>query len=126
MIQGIGNDIVEIVRIQQMDLAKLSARILTERERLQLPEQLKRKSEFLAGRFAAKEAISKALGTGIGAHFSFYDVEIIPDQNGKPEVHISSRLMKQLNDDHGQIRFHLSISHSDQYATAICVMEQLA
>lgn len=125
MIHGIGNDIVEIARIEQMNLAKLSLRILTERERLLLPEQPKRKSEFLAGRFAAKEAISKALGTGIGRHFSFHDVEILPDQNGKPEVHIGSRLLLKLNDQR-MIRFHLSISHSNQYATAMCVMEQIA
>lgn len=123
MITGIGTDIAELARFQQMDLDRLATRILTKQEQQQIPTSERRKLEFLAGRFAAKEAIAKAFGTGIGAFFSFRDAAIIPDDTGKPEVHLSSALQRKLpNAD--TIRVHLSISHSGQHVIAMVVIEQ--
>jgi holo-[acyl-carrier protein] synthase len=116
LIKGIGTDIVELVRIQKIGVDRLSKRILTENEQLQLPETEKRRLEFVAGRFAAKEAISKALGTGLGAFFSFSDVEILADEKGAPKVYWTKEV--------SNLFVHLSISHSDQYAVAMVVMEE--
>lgn len=117
MIKGIGIDLVELDRIKalterQPDFPK---RILTKREFdrfLQLSNQ--RQIEFLAGRFSAKEAFSKALGTGIGADMSFHDVEILPNNQNKPVV--KTRLFG------GHI--HVSISHSKEYAIAQVILEK--
>ncbi|KAB2330565.1 holo-ACP synthase [Bacillus mesophilum] len=115
MITGIGIDIVELHRIQKLvdKQQKFALRILTHSEFQQF-EQLhgKRQVEFLAGRFAAKEAYSKAIGTGIGSDLSFQDIEIAKDERGKPSI------MKPIQ--HG---VHLSISHSKDYAVAQVIIE---
>lgn len=89
MIEGIGLDIVELDRIARLDgkSAKFRNRILSARE-LILYDTLSshRKIEFLAGRFAAKEAFAKARGTGIGVDCRFEQIEILPSASGKPEL----------------------------------------
>src|SRR5690606_39406938 len=88
MILGIGIDLVELERIRRFGAERLARRILTERERAYLPRSEGRILEFLAGRFAAKEAVSKAAGTGIGK-LSFQDIEILPDERSCPQVRLS-------------------------------------
>ncbi|RLL42136.1 holo-ACP synthase [Oceanobacillus piezotolerans] len=117
MIKGIGIDIIELQRIQQtMERnPKFVERILTEKERsrfLQLKTS-RRKIEYLAGRFAAKEAVAKAYGTGIGA-LSFQDIEVLSNPEGAPEASIKGDLINKL---------HLSITHSKDYAVAQAIME---
>jgi holo-[acyl-carrier protein] synthase len=116
MIKGIGIDIIEMNRIKHLleRQKKIIDRILTPFEKDQF-ETLseKRKVEFLAGRFAAKEAFSKAVGTGIGQSLSFLDIEIQKDDKGKPMI------IKPLSDG-----VHLSISHSENYAIAQVVIEK--
>ncbi len=89
MIIGTGIDITELERIEKM-VQRQSAfvtRILTKNERERYEKlSSRRKVEFLAGRFAVKEAYSKALGTGIGKDFSFQDIEIMNDERGKPYI----------------------------------------
>ncbi|HET7522495.1 MAG TPA: holo-ACP synthase [Bacillales bacterium] len=116
MIAGIGIDLVEISRVQKAlrRQKRFPERILTERERekyedLQPPRQV----EFLAGRFAAKEAYAKAAGTGIGAHVSWQDIEVIADENGRP-------LMKVKGSD---VRIHVAVTHTEHYAAAQVVIE---
>ncbi|KFM98711.1 holo-ACP synthase [Bacillus clarus] len=115
MIVGIGIDIIELNRIEKMLDGKLKfmERILTERER-DVAGGLKgsRLVEFVAGRFAAKEAYSKAVGTGIGKEVSFLDIEIRNDDRGKPIL--------LANTEH---IVHLSISHSKEFAVAQVVLE---
>lgn len=115
MISGIGIDIVELNRIQKVykRQGKFVDRVLVPNEK-EIFNNLseKRKVEFLAGRFAAKEAFSKAVGTGIGEKLSFLDIEISKDELGKP--YISKPLRKGV---------HLSISHSLEYAVAQVVIE---
>lgn len=116
MIKGIGIDIVEIERIKEKYRRneRLKERILTNKEQElfnTLPER--RKMEFLAGRFAAKEAFSKAYGTGIGKELSFQDIEIVTDEKGKPSF------SKPFN-----TRAHLSITHSEHYAAAQVIIEE--
>jgi holo-[acyl-carrier protein] synthase len=115
VIKGIGVDITELDRMETLinRQPRLKERILTESEIL-IFEKLngRRKVEYFAGRFAAKEAFSKANGTGIGKHLSFLDIEIISDDKGKPVI--SRPFSKGV---------HLSISHSRDYAVAQVVIE---
>lgn len=87
MITGIGLDMTELNRIEALDRksSKFRERVLTAEE-MNRYEALTdaRKIEFLAGRFAAKEAFAKALGTGIGAACSFQDIAILPSESGAP------------------------------------------
>ena len=91
MIYGIGIDIADTARVEQMQasgmLKSFAAKVLTDAE-LKVLHQLspKRQIEYLAGRFSAKESYSKALGTGIGAAVSFKDLEIHDNEKGQPEV----------------------------------------
>ncbi|WP_031406041.1 holo-ACP synthase [Geobacillus vulcani] len=120
MIVGIGIDIIELGRVRSLleRSKKFPDRILTPREKRQF-DQLPptRQAEFLAGRFAAKEAYAKALGTGIGGHLSFQDIEIVSDASGKPSVVVRCG-------SEGDI-VHLSISHSRDYAVAQVIIERL-
>ncbi|MFL8939076.1 holo-ACP synthase [Rossellomorea oryzaecorticis] len=116
MITGIGLDIIEIERIQQLvgRQPKLIKRVLTEYEQDQLSVLSGSRSiEFLAGRFAAKEAFAKANGTGIGQCLSFQDIEISKDANGKPFF----------SKPQG-VNAHLSITHSRDFAAAQVVIEK--
>lgn len=116
MIQGIGIDIVELKRMKELmeRQKKILDRVLTpfERDAFETLSE-KRKVEFLAGRFAAKEAFSKAFGSGIGKDLSFLDIEIHTNDKGKPFI------LKPLSEG-----VHLSISHSEQYAVAQVVIEK--
>lgn len=116
MISGIGLDIVELQRIKKIAerQVKFADRILTPFEK-ETYEQLsgKRRVEFLAGRFAAKEAFAKAFGTGIGAKLSFLDIQVENDESGKPFIR------KPL-----QNGVHLSITHSTEYAAAQVIIEK--
>jgi holo-[acyl-carrier protein] synthase len=88
VIYGIGVDIEEIDRIRALsDRQHFVTKVLTPAE-VAVYDALgeKRAAEFLAGRWSAKEAYSKALGTGIGKAVSFQDVEILDDATGKPEL----------------------------------------
>lgn len=89
LIAGIGLDIVELDRIAKLDSRspKFRKRVLT-MEELEIYESHTntRRIEFLAGRFAGKEAFAKAKGTGIGAQCSFLDISILPELSGKPTV----------------------------------------
>ncbi|MBM7658944.1 holo-ACP synthase [Sporolactobacillus spathodeae] len=119
MICGIGLDIVERDRmLQKIADQRFVARILVPEEQ-KIFNQLspKRKTEFLAGRFSAKEAYAKAKGTGIGASLSFQDICIIDDPAGKPVL--TSRL------DHGEYT-HVSITHTRESAAAVVVIESLS
>jgi len=115
VIKGIGVDITELDRMETLinRQPRIKERILTESEIL-IFEKLngRRKVEYFAGRFAAKEAFSKANGTGIGKHLSFLDIEITSDDKGKPVI------SKPFSEG-----VHLSISHSRDYAVAQVVIE---
>lgn len=116
MIYGIGIDLVELKRIEQtLDRQpRFAERILTqaEQERFQTLAG-HRRIEYLAGRFAAKEAFVKAFGTGVGKTVSWQDVEILNDETGRP-------IMSGPFD--GVI--HVSITHSEQYASAQVLLEK--
>ncbi len=122
MIYGIGLDIIEIERIDQLlerNEGSFIERIFTEQERLQIPPNGRRRVEYIAGRFAAKEAFSKALGTGIGASLRWHEIEVLALTCGKPYINYSNQICES------DLRYHLSISHSNGYAVAQVIIEDL-
>ncbi|MNJ28481.1 Holo-[acyl-carrier-protein] synthase [compost metagenome] len=130
LIYGIGHDVVEIERMRRIvDGAvgdRFMKRVLTPAER-ELPGSKARPAEFLAGRFAAKEAISKAFGCGIGKKLGFADMSILPDKYGKPHVILKPEAWQRLGMAAGSIgyRVHLSITHERQLASAFVVVERI-
>lgn len=112
MIVGVGIDMVEIKRIERaMARPGFVERILTpmEREFCIRPYQV-------AGRWAAKEAVAKA----VGLFLTWQQVEILPDENGVPRVEIQSP-----HYDPGRLRIHVSISHERDHAIGFAVLERI-
>lgn len=110
MIVAVGVDIVEVERIKSaMKDPRFVERVLTSRER-----ELAHTAQFVAGRWAVKEAVAKAVGT----HLSWQDVEVLPDKSGKP--HASVNPAKSDLKDH---RLHVSISHEKGHAVGMAVLE---
>ena len=126
MIIGIGVDIIEIERVRQaiQNNKNFLSKLFTEKE-IDYFISRKMNSEVIAGNFAAKEAVSKALGTGIRG-FSFKDIEILRNELGKPEVILHSgakSIGNKLIGNNNSLRIHLSISHNNSSAIAYSVLE---
>lgn len=122
MIRGIGTDIIEIERIRQA-LAKerFVARVYTEKEREYCTGRGVQAAASFAARFAGKEAVLKAFGTGLRGG-TLLDVEIVPDALGAPRVQLHG-YFAELARQRGIKEVWLSLSHTEQYAVAQCVME---
>lgn len=116
MILGIGSDVCSVERLEQSisRTPKLS-------ERLFHPNEIGLPARSLAARFAAKEAITKAIGDP--AILVFNEVEIVKDSLGKPSVAFHS-VTKQRIDELGEVKFHLSLSHDAGVALATVVVER--
>ncbi|MEX2949117.1 holo-ACP synthase [Staphylococcus warneri] len=117
MIYGIGLDLIEIERIEKVynkQKQKFVERILSKEEQIKFNDfsQQKRKIEYLAGRFATKEAFSKALGTGLGKTIAFHDINCYNDHLGKPCI------------DYSGFRVHVSITHTENYAMSQVLLEK--
>jgi len=126
MIYGVGTDIVNIDRIQKIILKNREGfikRVLTEHEQALFANKAD-SAAFCAKRFAAKEAFSKALGTGIGRVVSFQDLTVRNNDNGKPHFIPSEKLRLYLLEK-GIKQAHLSISDENQYALAFVVLEAI-
>jgi holo-[acyl-carrier protein] synthase len=124
MILGTGIDIIEVARIAASH-EKFGERFL---KRVLRPAEItysmahRNPSPFLAVRFAAKEAVSKAFGTGIGAQLGWQDIEVSRKESGEPFVTLYDRGL-QLFLSRKAIRVHLSLSHTENYAAAVAVLE---
>ncbi len=124
MILGVGIDIIEVARIQASH-EKFGERFLN---RILHPNEIgyclshKTPAPFLAARFAAKEAISKAFGTGIGAQLGWRDMEIGRKASGEPFVILHDGGQKLLAARGGQ-RVLISLSHTQNYAAAVAMLE---
>lgn len=119
-ILGIGNDLIAVSRIMgvmQRHGEKFLQKVLTEPE-IEYCMSHRDAARHVAGRFAAKEAVVKALGTGFQEGITWQDISICPDMRGKPEVHFSQSLLSLF----GPLVCHLSISHCDDYAIATAVI----
>ena len=121
MIVGIGNDIIEIERIEKaISKEGFKNKVYTQRE-LENIEKRGNRTETYAGIFSAKEAISKAIGTGV-REFSLTDLEILNNDFGKPYVVVSEKLDKILKNKKESYQIEISISHSRKYATAMAII----
>ncbi|MGL5087121.1 MAG: holo-ACP synthase [Clostridium sp.] len=121
MIIGIGTDIIEIDRIDKaIKSNKNFLDKLFTRDEIILFESKAMRSEVIAGNFAAKEAISKALGTGVRG-FSFKDIEILRDELGKPVASLNKESEKILGKRSYDL--NISISHNNSCAVAFAIIE---
>ena len=124
MIQGIGTDIVSIERIERV-LERFGARfvhrILTPEERVRF-ERTRAKASHLAKRFAAKEAFSKAIGTGIHAPFRWHSIAVGRDPRGKPGLVPSADMARYL-EGRGITSSHVSLTDDAGVAVAFVVLE---
>ena len=124
MILGIGIDIIEVERIQK-SFEKFGERFL---KRILHPGEIKYclshrvPAPFLAARFAGKEAISKAFGTGIGAQLGWQDMEIGRKASGEPFVILHEAGQKLLQTRGGRTVL-ISLSHTQVHATAMAILE---
>ncbi|HAZ15606.1 MAG TPA: holo-[acyl-carrier-protein] synthase [Parachlamydiales bacterium] len=115
-ILGLGIDIVEIDRIRkgiEEHGFRFTERLFTEEERAYCDAHVD-PSPHYAGRFAAKEAIVKALGVGFGKEVSWQDIKILNDEKGKPHVYFSPAFLARL----AAPSFLISISHEKNYVVA--------
>jgi holo-[acyl-carrier-protein] synthase len=130
MIAGIGHDVTDMDRVAALLAGKAGERflerILTSREReLAGGYEGKRLTQFTAGRFAAKEAVVKALGCGIGAKVGFADIDILRGPEGKPECYLSAAAWEQLELIPESYRIHITITHDRAIASAVAIVEQV-
>lgn len=121
MFRGLGTDIIEIDRIQLAieRTPKFKEKVFTPRE-IEAVEKKNNPYPSYAGRFAAKEAVSKAFGTGVRG-FKIKDIEIVNDDLGKPVVVLAGELKEQ----YINCKIELSISHSRDYATATAILLEI-
>ncbi|MFY0677467.1 MAG: holo-ACP synthase [Neptuniibacter sp.] len=123
MILGVGTDILQISRIEQAleRTPKLAERILTSREQALFSAE-KQPARFLAKRFAAKEAVTKALGTGIGRGVSWHHIEIDKDELGRPLVALNGGAAERAS-ELGIANIQISYSDEKEYIVAFVVAE---
>jgi len=117
MIKGIGTDIIEIERIKQAvneHGTKFLNRIFTKRELAYCEKRGKLRFPELSVRFAAKEAYSKALGTGMKG-IKWNEIEVLNNDLGKPHIALKGKIMRNI---------HVSLSHSANSANAIVIIEE--
>jgi holo-[acyl-carrier protein] synthase len=122
-ILGHGIDIIETERIRRLleeHGERFLDRVYTKLEQDYANRSAKRRIEHLAGRFAAKEAVLKVLGTGWRGGIAWTDIEIRPEPSGQPVVFLSGECLRIANQI-GIVRWHVSISHIGTHATASAI-----
>lgn len=125
MILGTGIDIIETERVQRLH-EKYGERFI---ERILNPDEIaycltfRKPAPHIAARFAVKEAISKAFGTGIGRQLGWLDMEIRRKESGEPFAVLHDK-GKALFAARRATQLHVSLSHTDNYACATAILEQ--
>jgi len=125
MIIGVGIDNVQSKRMKEILLKwadRVEDRVFDEREL----EYSKSKGEthlHLAARFAAKEALFKALGKGLSEGMTWTDVKVVNDEVGKPHLELR-RKAKEIADQMGVVTIHVSLTHTDDCAAAVVILEK--
>lgn len=124
MILGLGTDITEVARVK-VSLERFGDSFL---KRILHPAEIaycqnyQDPTQYVAGRFAAKEAISKAFGTGIGSQLGWHDMEICRKESGEPYVVLHGGGQK-LFAERGAKQLHITLSHTRNYATSVAILE---
>ena len=122
---GIGTDILEIERLEQAMIrsrGEIIKRILTPEEQKIAAQKGRAVTGYYAGRWTAKEAVSKMLGSGIGKDCSFQDITVLNDEKGAPYV-VLSGAAKEKAESLGITKIHVSISHEEHYCIATVIGE---
>ncbi len=131
MIIGIGSDFVSVERIAkvwQRHPENFLARVYTPAERDYATVQPSQTVRRLAKRFAAKEAVAKALGTGLGEYAFFNEIEVIQTVNKKPEITLSGRAKAYLENLVGKekrTKIHITLTDDGDFALAFAVIEAI-
>ena len=123
MIIGTGTDAISIPRIKRMKDKygdKFLNRVFTSSEK-EYCNRYNNASEHYAVRFAAKEATAKALGVGFGKELDWKDIVVSNDKRGKPFIVFRNAVAKKIKRQ--GYKYHLSMAHSTDYATAISILE---
>lgn len=119
MIFGLGSDIIAVARLEKA-IKRNGDRFLTTvftSKEISYCQGYQQSTPHFAARFAAKEAVVKALGTGFRHGITWQDIEILNETDGKPEVHISDKVVALM----GKGRFLVTLSHCQEYATATAI-----
>jgi holo-[acyl-carrier protein] synthase len=127
MVVSIGIDMVEVERIRRaLEDPRIGRRfrdrVFTEKEIRYCEKKRRGSYESYAGRFAAKEAVMKALGTGWGAKVRWLDIEVTRARSGKPEILLHDKTA-ELAHQLGILRWSLSITHTSQHGLAYVVAQ---
>jgi holo-[acyl-carrier protein] synthase len=123
VVKGIGVDILEIRRIQR-SIDSLGEAFL---DKIFTPGEIRycttkhNAAQHFAARFAAKEAVGKALATGLRGDFSWKDIEVMNDELGQPHI----TLYGKLNEALAHVSMFVSLSHSETHVVAMVVMEEI-
>lgn len=124
MILGTGIDLIEVARIAA-SFEKFGERFVN---RILVPAEIayclshRAPAPFLAVRFSAKEAVSKAFGTGIGAELGWLDIEICRKETGEPYVVLHGK-GQDFFERRNAKKLHISLTHTQQYAAATAILE---
>ena len=121
---GAGIDLIEISRISNSIKNKNFIDRIYSKSEIQQARFLKNKSSFFAKRFAAKEAFSKAIGTGITEGISFKEISVVNNIKGKPTIKLSGKTKSVLLKKIKKAKVHLSLSDERTHAIAMVIIEQ--
>ena len=120
MVEGLGIDLVEVGRIRKALNRwgeQFLCRVFTSEERNYCARKA-HPEQSLAARFAAKEAVLKAIGTGLSGRIRWIDVEIVNDKKGRPEVRLGEKVAQRI----GNKKILISISHTQEFAIAFAIL----
>ncbi len=117
---GIGTDIVRISRIKKSLKKELFLQRLFNKKEISKCNKIKNYENCFAKRFAAKEAFSKALGTGIAKGINFNEILVLNEKNGKPFIKLLNKTKKKVEEKVKKKKYRISLSLSDEkdYAVA--------
>jgi len=121
---GAGIDLIEISRINKSIKNKNFIDRIYSKSEIQKVRSLKNKSSFFAKRFAAKEAFSKAIGTGISEGISFKEISVVNNIKGKPTIKLSGKTKNIVLKKIKKAKVYLSLSDEKKYAIAMVIIEQ--
>ncbi len=121
MIAGMGIDLVEVNRFRAGQASQsFLKKVFTTRE-LRDCQALAAEAEMLAGRFAAKEACMKALGSGLKQGIRFKDIEVVTAESGQPSLRLYGKA-QELAAAQGECNLQVSISHTREHAVALVLL----
>lgn len=120
----VGNDIVEVKRFLGLVANKrFLYRVFNEKEQAHIFElkEKQKQAERMAGKFAAKESVAKALGMGISGGVNFLSIVVLPNDMGAPKVALFDEALNIFKKS-GNKEIEISISNTSEYATCVCVI----